>query len=115
MSNDGWFARSAEQQQHLAVSLFRAVECRTPLVRASNTGVSAVIDGDGRVRDPAIYLDETGNERPGTATPDETACVLIADVPLDPAGQRVFSRRRLARRPLPAGRGVRVALNVRKK
>ena len=86
LSNDGWFARSAEQQQHLAVSLFRAIETRTPLVRASNTGVSAVIDGDGRVRDPAVYLDESGRERPGTATPDETACVLVADVPLDPRG-----------------------------
>ena len=86
LSNDGWFARSAEQQQHLAVSLFRAIETRTPLVRASNTGVSAVIDGDGRVRPPAVYLDESGRERPGTPTPDETACVLVADVPLDPRG-----------------------------
>ena len=86
LSNDGWFARSAEQTQHLAVSLFRAVECRTPLVRASNTGVSVVIDGDGVCRDPAVSLDAAGTKGPGSATPDDVACVLIADVPLDPRG-----------------------------
>ena len=115
VSNDGWFARSAEQQQHLAVSLFRAVECRTPVVRASNTGVSAVIDGDGRVRDPAVYLNADGEEAPGTSTPDETACVLIADVPLDPRGS-VY----LALGDWPAGLCLLAAacgltLNVRKK
>ena len=84
LSNDGWFADSAEQTQHLAVSLFRAVETRTPLVRASNTGVSAVIDGDGRVRAPAVYLDEHGKKSSPRAAPDDVAGVLIADVPLDP-------------------------------
>ena len=84
LSNDGWFDESAEQQQHLAVSLFRAVETRTPLVRASNTGVSAVIDGDGVPRDPDVYLNGDGKRAEGSALPDETACVLIADVPLDP-------------------------------
>ena len=84
LSNDGWFDDSAEQQQHLAVSLFRAIETRTPLVRAANTGVSAVIDGDGVPRSPDVFLDETGARVAGTALPDEVACVLIADVPLDP-------------------------------
>ena len=86
LSNDGWFDDSAEQQQHLAVSLFRAVETRTPLVRASNTGVSAVIDGDGAVRRPAVYLNAAGEPTDGPALPDDVACVLIADVPLDPRG-----------------------------
>ena len=34
---------------HLAVSVFRAVEHRVPLARAANTGVSAIVDGNGRV------------------------------------------------------------------
>jgi len=34
---------------HLAVSIFRAVENRVPLARAVNTGISAFIDGNGRV------------------------------------------------------------------
>ncbi|NNJ26162.1 apolipoprotein N-acyltransferase [Alienimonas chondri] len=89
LSNDGWFDNSAEQEQHLAVSLFRAIETRTPVVRAANTGVSAVIDGDGVPREPAVYLNEQGESvdvatLPNAALPDDEACVLIADVPLDP-------------------------------
>ncbi len=54
MSNDGWFCHddahaSEEHAMHLAVSVFRAVENRVPLARAANTGVSAIVDGNGRV------------------------------------------------------------------
>ena len=49
ISNDGWFGDSSEHETHLAVSVFRAVELRIPLARAVNTGVSALIDGDGRI------------------------------------------------------------------
>ena len=49
LSNDGWFHRTAEHEMHLAVSTFRCVENRAPMVRAVNTGVSAVIDGNGRI------------------------------------------------------------------
>ena len=49
-SNDGWFRGSAEPDMHLAISVFRAVENRVPLARAANTGISALIDGDGRIR-----------------------------------------------------------------
>src|SRR5205085_6225019 len=45
ISNDGWFMGTAEHAEHLAVSRFRAVECRRALVRAVNGGISAVIDG----------------------------------------------------------------------
>ena len=49
ISNDGWFHGSSEHDMHLAVSIFRAVENRVPLARAVNTGVSALVDGNGRV------------------------------------------------------------------
>ncbi|WP_165064586.1 apolipoprotein N-acyltransferase [Paludisphaera rhizosphaerae] len=49
MSNDGWFRGSAELDMHLAVSVFRCIENRVPLARAVNTGLSALIDGDGRI------------------------------------------------------------------
>jgi apolipoprotein N-acyltransferase len=49
LSNDGWFRGSSEHDMHLAVSVFRAVENRVPLARAVNTGISAVVDGNGRV------------------------------------------------------------------
>lgn len=63
ISNDGWFAGSAEHEEHLAVSRFRAIECRRSMVRAVNMGISAVIDGNGRVlmprRHPGLPASET--------------------------------------------------------
>jgi apolipoprotein N-acyltransferase len=52
ISNDGWFDGSSEHEAHLAVSRFRAIECRRAMVRAVNMGVSAVIDPNGRVLKP---------------------------------------------------------------
>lgn len=49
VTNDAWFGDTSEPWQHLALSVFRAVELRTDLVRAVNTGVSAFIDATGRV------------------------------------------------------------------
>jgi len=49
ISNEGWFRGSSEHQAHLATSVFRAIEHRVPMIRAVNTGISAVIDGDGRI------------------------------------------------------------------
>ena len=50
-SNDGWFRGSSEPDMHLAISVFRAVENRVPLARAANTGISAWVDGSGRIRE----------------------------------------------------------------
>ena len=49
LTNDGWFWGSSELDMHLACAVFRAVECRKPLLIAANTGLSAWIDGDGRI------------------------------------------------------------------
>ena len=50
LTNDGWFWGSSELDMHLAAGIFRAIEVRTPLVIAANTGFSAWIDGSGRLR-----------------------------------------------------------------
>jgi apolipoprotein N-acyltransferase len=50
ISNDGWFHGSSELDMHLAVSVFRTVENRVPLARSVNTGISALIDGNGQIR-----------------------------------------------------------------
>jgi apolipoprotein N-acyltransferase len=49
LSNDGWFHATAEHEMHLAVSVFRCIENRVPLARAVNTGISAMIDGNGQI------------------------------------------------------------------
>ncbi|MDZ7617084.1 MAG: apolipoprotein N-acyltransferase [Patescibacteria group bacterium] len=50
LTNDGWFWGSSQLDMHLACGVFRAVEFRKPLLIAANTGFSAWIDGDGRLR-----------------------------------------------------------------
>lgn len=49
LTNDGWFGDSPEPRIHLRLARFRAIEHRRFLVRATNTGISAVIDPLGRV------------------------------------------------------------------
>jgi apolipoprotein N-acyltransferase len=56
LTNDAWFRGSSELDQHLITSAFRCVETRMPLVRAVNGGISAFIDGNGEIRDPATIL-----------------------------------------------------------
>jgi apolipoprotein N-acyltransferase len=49
ITNDAWFGRSSAPYQHLSIATFRAVETRTPMVRAANTGVTAIIDQNGHI------------------------------------------------------------------
>jgi apolipoprotein N-acyltransferase len=68
LSNDGWFHGSAELDMHLAIGVFRAVEHRVPLARAVNTGLSALVDGNGEIR---------------SFLPKDTEAALSVTVPLD--------------------------------
>ena len=51
ISNDGYLGPTAVMRQHLANAIFRAVENGRPLMRVTNTGLSALIGKDGRVND----------------------------------------------------------------
>jgi apolipoprotein N-acyltransferase len=59
VTNDGWFGQSAEQWQHMAGAVFRAVENGVPLVRCCNNGVTCWIDATGRVRE--TFRDGSGS------------------------------------------------------
>jgi apolipoprotein N-acyltransferase len=49
MTVDSWYGATAEPWEHLALAVFATVELRVSLVRAVNSGVSALIDPNGRV------------------------------------------------------------------
>lgn len=71
ITNDAWYGRSGAPYQFLAMTAMRSAETGVWTVRAANTGVSAVIDERGRVRDETSIFE---------------SAVLVADVPIRQAG-----------------------------
>lgn len=49
VTNDGWFGNSVEPHQHLQIARMRALETGRYLLRATNTGATAVVAPDGRI------------------------------------------------------------------
>ncbi|GAB6072341.1 apolipoprotein N-acyltransferase [Venenivibrio stagnispumantis] len=59
ITNDGWFGRTSAPFQHFEMSRIRAIENGTYLVRAANTGISAIINPVGKpVAISKLYTDE---------------------------------------------------------
>jgi apolipoprotein N-acyltransferase len=59
VTNDAWYGRTSGPYQHLAISQTRSVEQGLPMIRAANTGMSAMIDARGRLV-AFLPLNETG-------------------------------------------------------
>jgi apolipoprotein N-acyltransferase len=82
LTNDTWFGEKAEPWQHLALAVFTSVEQRTFMVRAVNSGVSAVIDANGRVVQRTYAVDPYWHPRP--------ADKMLARVSLIEGGHTVY-------------------------
>jgi apolipoprotein N-acyltransferase len=82
LTSDSWFGAAAEPWEHLALSVFAGVELRVSLVRAVNSGVSALIDPNGRVLRKTYADDPYRNPRAADG-------VLVA-APILPGGNTVY-------------------------
>ena len=61
VSNDAWFGVTSGPLQHLNLASYRAIESARPILRATPTGVTAVIDARGRIRPGAsLSLGQSG-------------------------------------------------------
>ena len=76
LTNDAWFGSTAEKRMHLASSVLRSVETRRAQLRATNTGITALILPDGALVSPG---------------PIDRPAVLAYDVPLLDAGSPVLA------------------------
>lgn len=74
-TNDAWFDKSAASRQHMSHCVFRCIENRVPAIRATNTGVSCVIDRTGAISDSIARIG------PGA----DQADFLIADLWVPPS------------------------------
>ena len=81
ITNDAWFGQSSAPYQHLAIATFRAIETRTPLIRAANTGVTAIVDQNGYISTvTGLFVEayRTGEVQPGSG---ESLYLTIGDAP----------------------------------
>ena len=58
ITNDAWYGRTGAPHQFLAMTSMRAAENGLPTVRAANTGISAIIDANGRVLEASPLFEE---------------------------------------------------------
>jgi apolipoprotein N-acyltransferase len=59
MTNDAWFGSTGAPYQHLSMAVARAVENGCYLVRAANTGISAIISAQGRIiRSSSLFRED---------------------------------------------------------
>jgi len=77
VTNDAWYGRTSAPHQFLAIAAMRSAEHGIPMLRAANTGVSAIIDPSGRVIRHTRLFEEHA---------------LVAEVPIPRSGVTLYTR-----------------------
>jgi apolipoprotein N-acyltransferase len=68
LTSDSWFGAETEPWEHLALAVFASVELRVSMVRAVNSGISALIDPNGRLLEKTYALDPYRHPRGADGT-----------------------------------------------
>jgi apolipoprotein N-acyltransferase len=79
VTDDTWYGRTAAAQQHLAMSILRAVETDRYLVRCASTGISAIISPNGMVLTSAGIFTKATVTAPIEQRFDKTPFVRFGD------------------------------------
>ncbi|TXH03870.1 MAG: apolipoprotein N-acyltransferase [Nevskiaceae bacterium] len=82
VTNDAWFGHSAAAAQHLQMARMRALETGRTVLRASNTGVSAVIGADGTLQAAAGFFTRETLRAPAQPRSGTTPYVRLGNAPL---------------------------------
>jgi len=81
LTNDSWFGKTLEPYQHAALTSFRAIELRAPVIRVTNTGTSFTVDDRGRMSEKTKVYDQDTliKEVPFPLTPRNTLYVRFGN------------------------------------
>ena len=79
MTNDAWWGTTPGHRQLLSYTKLRAIETRLPIVRSANSGISAVIDTYGEVKQQISYLERGAMSSIITPQKQITFYVLYGD------------------------------------
>jgi apolipoprotein N-acyltransferase len=84
LTSDSWFGADSEPWEHLALSVFASVELRVAMVRAVNSGISALVDPNGRLVSKSYADDPYRHPRPADG--------LLVAAPRMPGSDTVYVR-----------------------
>lgn len=82
VSNDAWFGDSASPHQHLQMARMRAIETGRYLLRATNTGISAIIDEKGKIVGKTRQFEPDAVATRVPLYTGSTLYVLAGDIPI---------------------------------
>jgi apolipoprotein N-acyltransferase len=77
LTNDAWYGHTSAPHQFLAITALRSAENGLPMLRAANTGISAVIDARGVVLEQTLIFEQR---------------TLSVDIPRARAGPTLYTR-----------------------